>query len=150
MSRIAIAFLMSAAALSARGQVQVENPWVRATVPQQSVTGAFMKLSSPQNARLIEARSPVAGKVELHETRMENDIMRMRAVHAIDIPAGKGAELKPGGYHMMLMGLKRQIKEGETVPLTLVVESADGKRSNVEVKAQVPMEHGGHDNGRGH
>jgi copper(I)-binding protein len=137
MNRIAIAVLLSAAALSARGQVQVKDPWVRATVSHQQVTGAFMQLSSPRNARLVEVRSPVAGRVELHETRMEHDVMRMRAVRAIDIPAGKGAELKPGGYHVMLMNLKRQVKEGETVPLTLVFEAADGKRSTVEVNAPV-------------
>jgi len=144
MSRIAIAVLMSTLALSAGAQVQVKDPWVRATVEDQKVTGAYMQLSSPQTARLVEVRSPVAGMVELHETRMENDVMRMRAVRGIDVPAGGIAELKPGGYHVMLMGLKRQIKEGETVPLTLVFEGADGKRSSVEVKAPVrPLSAGG-------
>ena len=137
MNRIAIAALLSVAARSAHGQVQVKDPWVRATVPHQSVTGAFMQLSSPQGARLVEVRSPVAGMVEMHETTLDQGIARMRHVRRIDIPAGTGVALRPGGYHVMLMALKRQIKVGETVPLTLVVENADGKRSTVEVKAPV-------------
>jgi len=150
-----------AASAAAQAQVQVKEPWVRATVPHQTATGAFMQLQSAQDARLVEARSPVAGAVELHEMKMDKDVMRMRPVKSIDIPAGKGAELKPGGYHVMLMGLKKQVKEGESVPLTLVVEGKDGKRQTIEVQAQVrplnaaagkgakdmPMEmkgHGGH------
>ena len=69
--------------------------------------------------------------------KMENDVMKMRAVPGIDIPAGKGADLKPGGYHVMLMNLKSQMKEGDVVPITLVVEGKDKKRQTLEVKAHV-------------
>lgn len=147
MSRNLLAVVLFLAALSAQGQaqVQVQDPWVRASVPHQSVTGAFMQLSSPQGARLVEVRSPVAGKVEMHETTMDGGVARMRHVMRIDIPAGGGVALEPGGYHLMLMALKRQVKEGETVALTLVVEGKDGKRSTVEVKAPVrPLSGGMH------
>jgi copper(I)-binding protein len=137
MQRILIAISLCLAACAAHAQVQVKDPWVRATVPQQTATGAFMQLSSPADARLVSASSPVAGVVELHEMAMDKDVMKMRAVRAIDIPAGRGAELKPGGYHVMLMNLKAQMKEGEVVPITLVLEGKDGKRQTLEVKAPV-------------
>lgn len=124
-------------AMPAYAQVTVKDPWVRATVTQQKATGAFMQITSTQDARLIEAKSPVAGVVEVHEMTMEKDVMKMRAVPSLDLPAGKAVELKPGGYHVMLMDLKQQMKEGETVPLTLVIEGKDKKRSTVEVKAPV-------------
>jgi len=137
MKRFFVAALLCFASFPLLAQVQVKDPWVRATVPQQSGTGAFMQLSSPTDARLVSVSSPVAGIVELHEMKMENDVMKMRAVSAIDLPAGKGVELKPGGYHVMMMNLKGQMKEGDTVPLTLVVEDKDGKRQTLEVKAPV-------------
>ena len=137
MKRLFATTMFALAASTAFAQVQVKDPWVRGTVTQQKATGAFMHLSSPTDARLVSARSPVAGVVELHEMAMDKDVMKMRAVPWIDIPAGKGAELKPGGYHVMLMDLKQQLKEGETVPITLVVEGRDGKRQTLEVKAPV-------------
>jgi copper(I)-binding protein len=123
-------------ALPAAAQVTVTDPWIRGTVPQQMATGAFMQLKSAQDAKLVEARSPVAGVVEIHEMKLENNVMRMRAVPALELPAGRMVELKPGGYHVMLMDLKQQMKEGEVVPVTLVVESA-GKRETIEVRATV-------------
>lgn len=120
--------------LPAFAQVTVTDPWVRSTVQGQVATGAFMKVVSARDARLIEARSAVAGVVEIHEMAMEKDIMRMRAIKALDLPAGRLVELKPGGYHVMLMDLKEQVKDGQVVPVTLVIESA-GKRESVEIKA---------------
>jgi copper(I)-binding protein len=136
MKRITAAVLLLVA-FPVMAQVTVKDPWVRATVSQQKTTGAFMQITSAQDARLVEARSPVAGVVEVHEMTMEKDVMRMRAIKGLDLPAGKSVELKPGGYHVMLMDLKQQVKEGDTVPVTLVVEGKDKKRSNVEVKASV-------------
>ena len=134
---LSIAFAAAlVSALPAAAQVTVTEPWVRGTVAGQMATGAFMKLQSAKDARLIEAASPVAGVVEIHEMAMENNVMRMRAVKALSLPAGRAVELKPGGYHVMLMDLKQQLKEGEVVPVTLVVESA-GKRETIEVKAPV-------------
>ena len=131
---VVLCVFVSPAALA---QVQVKDPWVRATVSHQSVSGAFMQLSSVRDVRLVEVRSPVAGAVELHEMKMDQGIMRMRPVSGIDLPSGRSVELRPGGYHVMLMGLKRQLRAGESVPLTLVLEGRDGKRETVEVKAAV-------------
>ena len=139
---------LSAAALAlAAGaclaQVKVDDPWVRATVPQQRVTGAFMTLTASEPLRLVEARSALAGNVEIHEMAMEGSVMKMRALTALDLPSGKAVELKPGGHHVMLFDLKQQIKAGDKVPLTLVVVDAAGKRRSVEVTAAVrPL--GGH------
>jgi periplasmic copper chaperone A len=121
----------------ANAQVTVSEPWVRASVPQQKATGAFMKLTSKDGAKLVAAKSPAAAVVEIHEMTMENNIMKMRALPSLALPAGKTVELRPGSYHVMLIDLKAQVKDGDTVPVTLTVESADGKRSDIEVKALV-------------
>jgi hypothetical protein len=122
---------------TAYAQVSVGDPWVRATVPQQRATGMFAQVTAAQGGKLVAASSPVADVVEIHEMAMDNNVMRMRAVPGLDLPAGKPVDLKPGGFHVMLMGLKQQVKEGETVPVTLVIEGKDGKRENVEVRAPV-------------
>jgi copper(I)-binding protein len=129
----------------AYAQVTVKDAWVRATAPQQQVAAAYLQISSVEDLRLVAARSPIAGAVEIHETRMENNMTKMRPVASVALPAGKVVEFKPGGNHIMLMGLKGPVKEEESVPLTLVVEGRDGKRQNVEVKAMVrPLTaHGG-------
>jgi copper(I)-binding protein len=132
---------------AAWAQVQVDDPWVRATVPEQNVTGAFMRLTAPADARLVSARSPLAGKVEIHEMVTEKDLMKMRPVVAIELPAGKTIELKPGGRHVMLFDLKGPVREGDTVPLTLVLEGRDGKRETIDVAAPVrPLNQTGHEN----
>ncbi|AUL99696.1 hypothetical protein B4966_05605 [Rhodocyclaceae bacterium] len=137
MKRLAIASLFALAASSVFAQVQVADPWVRATVAQQRATGAFMRLTAAQDARLIAAQSPAAKIVEIHEMKMEGEVMKMRAIDALDLPAGKTVELKPGGYHVMLIDLNAQLKEGDVVPLTLVVEGKDGKREQVDLTAPV-------------
>ena len=91
----------------AQTTVKVEDAWVRGTVATQKATGAFMRLTPSANARLVEAKSPVAGVVEIHEMAMENDVMRMRQVPGLDLAAGRTLELKPGGYHVMLMDPRR-------------------------------------------
>jgi copper(I)-binding protein len=140
---IIAAALTAVCAGPAAAQVSVKDPWVRATVPQQKATGAFMQIESKADTRLVEASSPAAGVVEIHEMKMENNVMKMRAVKGVDLPAGKAVEFKPGGYHVMLMDLKQQAKEGETFPLTLVFEGKDKKRETVEVKAPVKPLAGG-------
>lgn len=132
--------ILSVATLLAAGahaQVTVKDPWVRATVPAAKASGAFMLLQSAQDARLVEVRSPVAGMVEIHQMSMDNGMMKMSAVDGIDLPAGKPVALASGGYHVMLMGLKQQMKEGDTIPLTLVVQKKDKKLETVDVKALV-------------
>ena len=128
---------LSVTAVSAQSNLSVQEPWVRATVGQQTATGAFMRLTAPADSRVLQVQSPVAGVVEIHEMKMEGDVMRMRALTALPLPAGQAVELKPGGYHVMLMDLKAPVKAGDVVPLTLTVEGRDGKRSVVEVKAEV-------------
>jgi copper(I)-binding protein len=121
----------------ALAQVTVTDPWVRGTVAEQKATGAFMRLTAPVDSRVVEARSPVAGTVELHEMKMDNGVMRMRAMPALTLPANQAVNLAPGGYHVMLMGLKQPLKAGDTVPITLVVEGPDKQRRNIEVSAPV-------------
>lgn len=154
MKRLSILLAALALAGAAHAQVNVQDAWVRATVPNQKATGAFMHLTAAQSARLVEARSPVAGIVEIHEMAMVKDVMKMRAVDFVELPAGQTVQLKPGGYHVMLMDLKAQVKEGEQVPLTLVVQGADGKRQNIELKVPVrPLggaAAGGMSQGHGH
>lgn len=135
MRPLLLAFALFAAA-AAHAQVQVADPWVRATVEPQKATGAFMQLTSARAARVVAASSPVAAMVEIHEMKMEDGVMKMRAVDALPLPAGQAVALKPGSYHVMLMGLKAPIKAGEVVPLTLTVEGEDRQRTTVEIKAQ--------------
>lgn len=120
---------------AASAQVTVSNAWVRATVAQQKATGAFMQLTAAKDTRLVGVSTPLTGMAELHEMAMDNNVMKMRQIPGLALPAGKTVELKPGGYHVMLLDLKAQVKEGDTVPVTLVFEGKDGKRESVEVKA---------------
>jgi copper(I)-binding protein len=157
MKNLSHALVLAAALLGAHAhaQVSVKDAWVRATVPQQKATGAFMRIDAAKDTKLVAASSPVTPVVEVHEMAMQDNVMRMRQLSALDVPAGKTVELKPGGYHVMLLDLKQQVKEGDTVPLTLVFEGKDGKRESVEVKAPVrplnasaqpsqPADHGAH------
>jgi copper(I)-binding protein len=132
--------LASLVSLPALAQVSVSDPWIRATVPQQKVAGAFMQLKSVKPAKLVEVKTPVAGRVELHQMAMEGQTMRMRAVEAIELPPGQTVNLASGGYHVMLFDLKRQLKDGEQVPLTLTVVDAAGKRETLALTVPVkPM-----------
>jgi len=135
------AFLLAATLLAsaAHAQVTVDKPWVRTTVAQQTVTGAFMTITSAQGGKLVSASSPIAASVEVHEMKMVGDVMKMRPVDALALPAGKPVELKAGAYHMMLMGLKAPVKFGDVVPITLVIEDASGKRQTVDVKATAKL-----------
>jgi copper(I)-binding protein len=142
-----IATLLATAAMAASAQTTVKDAWVRGTVPQQMATGAFAQITSAQGGRLVSAASPVAGVVEVHEMSMDGNVMKMRALPGgLALPAGKTVELKPGGYHVMLMDLKRPLKAGDTVPLTLVIEAADGKRETLQLQVPVkaPAGAGGH------
>jgi copper(I)-binding protein len=138
LSRLALACTFGLMSLQASADVSIKDPWVRATVTEQKATGAFMQLQSSGDARLVEARSPVAGVVEIHEMTMIDNVMKMRAMpQGLDLPAGKSVELKPGSYHVMLIDLKQGLKAGDVVPLSLVVEGKDKKRETLEVKAEV-------------
>ena len=121
----------------AAAQVAVTDAWVRGTVAGQKATGAFMQLKATADSTLVGATSPVAKIVEIHEMKHEGGMMKMRAVDRIALPAGKAVEMKPGGYHVMLMDLVAPLKEGDTVPLQLTFEDKAGRKQTQDVKAQV-------------
>jgi len=122
MKHLTLALCLLAANTLAQAQVTIQEAWVRGTVPSQKASGAFMQLSSTKNLRLVAASSPVAGVVEIHEMVMAQDVMKMRQIPGLDLVPGQVLALKPGGYHVMLMDLKTQLKGGDTVPLTLTFE----------------------------
>ncbi|MBU3565623.1 copper chaperone PCu(A)C [Polynucleobacter sp. MWH-HuK1] len=116
------------------GSVQIENAYTRATVPGQQVAGGFMKIENKGAAdQLVSASSPVAGEVQLHEMAMDGNVMKMRQVKDIAVPAGGAVELKPGGLHLMFMNIKAPLTAGETVPVKLKF----AKAGEVEVKMPV-------------
>ena len=117
--------------------VDVKNAWVRTSVPGQKATGAFMTLTAKDGAKLVNVSSPVAGVVEVHEMKMDGDIMKMRAVPTLDLPAGKTVELKPGGYHIMLLDLKAPLAKDSAVPITLVFQDAKGVESTLNLTLPV-------------
>lgn len=139
--RLTVSFLCACAALAtqvtqaAQVDVTVQEPWVRATVAQQKVTGAFMRLTATTDMQLVAIASPLADRVELHEMKMDGEVMTMRAVPSLALPAGKPVALAPGGYHLMLFGLHQQLKAGDKVPLTLTVEDAQKQRTTIAVDA---------------
>ena len=141
--RAALCMALAAVGASALAQpaapVEVQDAWVRAAVPGQSGTGAFMKLTAHAGLRLVGVTTPVAAVAEVHEMKMEGDTMRMRAVAGLDLPAHKTVELKPGGYHLMLMDLKQPIAKDTTVPLTLQFQDAQGAKSTLSLNAPVRM-----------
>ena len=127
--------VLAMVAQPAWAQVSAEHPWTRATPPGAKTGAGFMQLKNAGAAdRVVGASSPVAGRVEMHITVREGDVMKMREVKGFDVPAKGSFELKPGGAHLMLMELKRPIKKGERVPLTLKLEK--GGELKVELVAE--------------
>jgi copper(I)-binding protein len=114
--------------------IDIQDPWVRATVPGQPVAGGYMTVRTSRDARLVSARSALIPRVEIHEMKMEGGVMRMREMPFLPLAAGKPLSLAPGGYHLMLMDLKKPIAAGSKVPLVLVFE-IDGKQVEVPVDA---------------
>jgi copper(I)-binding protein len=136
-ARLLVFIAAGVAATAAQAQVTVSGAWVRGTVQGQTATGAYMQLRSTDGATLVGADSPAAGIVEIHEMRMEGNTMRMRGVDKLELPAGRAVELKPGGYHVMLMDLKAPLKKGDAVPIKLKVRSKSGQTQDIEVRAEV-------------
>lgn len=159
-----IAFAFSLVALSAAAQAQqhgpaagvaIETPWARATPPGAPTGAIYLTVHNGGRSedRLIAASTPAAKKAELHTHIMEGDIMKMREVAAIPVPAGKDVRLAPGGYHVMLFGLTHPLKRGDKVQLTLTFEKAGKITVTAPIMAAgalVPNGMGGSDmNGRG-
>ena len=149
----ALTAIAAIACTSLFGQtVDVRGAWIRAAMPGQQATGAFMTITAKDGAKLVGVTTPVAGVAEVHEMKMEGDIMKMRAVQGgLDLPAGKAVALRPGGYHVMLMDLKGALPKGGTVALTLLLKDASGAPSQIELKVPVALSAptGGSDAGHG-
>jgi len=119
----------------------VTNSWVRATVQGQKATGAFMTVTAKEDAKLVAASTPVAGITEIHEMKMDKDVMKMSALpNGLDLPAGKSVDLKPGGFHIMLMDLKLPLNKDVAVPLTLTFQDSSGKKSQQVVQVPVSVQ----------
>ena len=124
----------ASAALAQPAQLEVNNAWARAT-PGKSETGAaYVTIQSPTADRLVSASSPVAKKAELHTMSMQGMVMKMRPIAGVDIPPGQPVSLKPGGEHIMLMGLNQALHEGQSFPLTLDFEKAGPRTVTVTVE----------------
>ncbi|MCD5974603.1 copper chaperone PCu(A)C [Pseudomonas syringae] len=122
-------------AAQASAQTVVEDAWVRATVPGQASTGAFLTLTASADSKLLEAQSPVAKLVQIHQSSMKDDVMSMHEVTSVALPAGQPVVLDPSSYHIMLINLTAQVKEGDKVPLTLIVEDGKGVKQSIAVEA---------------
>jgi periplasmic copper chaperone A len=133
-----IGFFSSQIMAQTASDVKIEGAWLRTAVEGQKGTGGFMKLTAPANMKLTGVASPVAGIGEVHEMKMEGSVMKMAEVKSgLELPAGKTVELKPGGYHIMLLDLKQGLKVDSQVPVTLTFTNAKGEQSKVEMKMPV-------------
>jgi len=129
----ALTLLLAAAASVAQVAPRVEDAWARPTVAGQAAGGGFLKITSATADRLVAASAPVSKTVELHTMQMDGDVMRMREVPAIELPAGRTVELKPGGLHVMFIGLAQPLQVGASFPLTLRFEKAGEVKVDVKV-----------------
>ena len=120
------------------GALEISHPWTRATPATAQSGGGFLTITNKGTApdRLIAARSTVSDKVEVHEMKMDGNVMRMRELEkGLEIPAGATVMLKPGGYHIMFMGLKAPLAKDAKVPVTLVFEKAGSLDIVLDVEA---------------
>ncbi|MDI1245410.1 MAG: copper chaperone PCu(A)C [Rhodoferax sp.] len=139
MTAIALA-ATSLVTLAADAAVEVQNAWARATVKGQMATGAFMTMTAKEGTTLVGVASPSAGVAQVHEMKMEGGVMKMAEVKGgLVLPAGKAVELKPGGYHVMLMDLKAPLAKGSTVPVTLTFRDAKGLESKQQLMLTVAV-----------
>lgn len=145
-----VAVVATTAALAQTAPVVADGAWVRATVQGQKSSGAFMKLTAREGVQLVGVSTPVAGVAEVHEMKLEGDVMKMRAVPALALPAAQAVELRPGGYHLMLMDLRTPLLPGTQVPLTLVFKDAKGAESRLQLSVPVATQAPGAAHGGGH
>lgn len=138
----------------AQPSVHISEPWARATVQGQQAGGAFLTLQSQHADVLLSVSSPASARMEIHEMRLENDVMRMREIPQLALPAGQTVELKPGGYHLMFQGLHQALQAGSEVEVTLTFEKAGKQRVRFPVRpltgGQHSHHHGGHGGGHQH
>ncbi len=148
---VAAGLLIAGQAQAQTSGVHAEQPWARATAPQQKVGAAYVTLTSPADDRLMSASSPVAGRAEVHEMTMEGNVMRMREqTDGIALPAGKAVTLAPGGYHIMLTDLHKPLVAGQVIALQLRFQHAPPMDLEVKVApigaqgpamGHMPMDH---------
>lgn len=139
--------LLSGAALAQNNDVQITKAWARATPAGAQTAAAYVTVESPAGDRLTGASTPAAQKADIHEMTMDGNVMKMRQVDGVDLPAGKAVSLKPGGYHIMLTSLAKPLKEGESFPLTLDFAKAGTKQVEVSVEKVGAMGPSGGDGG---
>lgn len=140
MRRLSLSLLFAAAlSLPALADgIKVEAPWARATIPAQKTGGAYVSLTNSGSApdKLISAETPVSERAEVHEHKNTDGVMQMREVTGgVPVAPGETIAFGPGGYHIMLMGLKQPLTKGSKFPLTLVFEKAGKQTVEVTVEA---------------
>jgi copper(I)-binding protein len=126
--------LMAGSASAQSGQLAVDNVWARATPGKSTIGAAYATIQSPTADRLVAASTPVAEKAELHTMSMSGMVMKMRPIAGVDIPAGQKVTLAPGGMHIMLIGLKKPLRAGQSFPLTLTFAKAGTRTVAVAVE----------------
>ena len=131
---LAASLVVASAALAQTNQLDVSNAWARATPGKAENGAAYLTIQSPTPDRLLTVSSPVARKAELHTMSMEGMVMKMRPLAGVDIPAGQPVTLKPGGQHVMLLGLDAPLREGQSFPLTLTFEKAGTRTVTVAIE----------------
>jgi copper(I)-binding protein len=131
---LAASLAIASAALAQPTQLEVKNAWAGATPGKAENGAAYLTIQSPTADRLVSVSSPVAKKAELHSMSMQGAVMKMRPIDGLDVPAGQPVALKPGGEHIMLMGLNQQLHEGQSFPLTLDFEKAGPRTVTVTVE----------------
>ena len=142
--------LSISAGVAAGGLVSVSAAWVPPTVPGQTVGAAYMQLRSAQDATLVKVEADAASTAEIHQMTMENDVMRMRKLDQVELPAGRTVELSQGARHVMLVDLRRPLKVGDSVKLELTLRLGNGRTVRETVVAPVvrkprPGSHGSHE-----
>ena len=147
---VAVGMLIAGAAAAQtppqQNQMQINDAWARATPGKAENGAAYLTIVSPVPDRLTGVSTPIAKKAELHNMTIEGGVMKMRPLSEVDIPAGQPVTLKPGGTHIMLTGLNRQLKLGEQFPLTLSFEKSGTREVEVAVEkagAMGPESHSG-------
>ncbi len=136
-STIFLTFFLAVSSLGVEASVTAKDVWVRGMVPAQNSTGAYATFEATEDLKLVAVKSPLAKSAELHASEMKDGVMRMEAVDAVPIPAGQRVELKPGGYHVMLLEMKKPVGEHDRVPLTFTFEARNGTRHTLDVLARV-------------
>jgi copper(I)-binding protein len=135
-----IIFLLAVASAghaATQAPVSVEGAWARSTVAGQDASGVYMTLTAREPLTLLGASTPAAGIVEIHEMKMEGDVMKMRAADTLPLAAGRPLTLGPGGYHFMLMDLKAPFRAGSTITMTLRFRDAKGALRPLQVRVPV-------------